>query len=225
MGQKAYGSDKVKTVTDGSVKTSNGFMFKDIKKTPSFILFALTMFTLALVGVGINNQYLAHLSDRGYSIGTLNLVNSILMIGLIFAKPVLGILLDKIGGLMTFTICSGSYIACLVSLGLSQDGNMIFPVMSALFFAFAASITSMGPSFLAGEFYGKVDFATTYSIVLTIYNFGAAASAPIAGVSYDLTGSYTMLGILFLILIACMVTMLKISKSTIKKINEGLSVC
>ena len=220
VGQTAYGADKGSEQKEGA--SEHGFKMKEVKKSSSFVSYIITILLLAIVGVGLVNQFLAHLSDNGYSVAEINVINSVFMIGLIITKPVIGILLDKKGSVFTFTLCSVGYIITILLLGVSREGNMLLPISAMVFLSFAASITSTGPSYITGELYGRTDFGTIYGVVLMVYNFGTAISSPIAGIGYDLTGSYTCLGILFLILIIVMLVTIRIAKSNVKKIVSGV---
>lgn len=218
MGQVAYGADDKKAENAKAV-AFEGFKMKDVKKSSSFMYLNLTTFLLAVVGVGLFNSLLAHLSDSGYSVTQVGLINSVLMIGLIITKPLLGVLFDKKGSIFTFIVCCFGYVITIVLLGMSKNGNMIIPIIAILILSFAAGITATGPNMITRELYGKAEFGSIYSVVLMVYNLGTAVSSPVAGFGYDLTGSYTSVGILFLGLLVIMMITMMLAKNATKKLE------
>lgn len=217
MGQVAYGADE-KKVDNAQTVAFEGFKMKDVKKSSSFMYLNITTFLLAVMGVGLVNSLLAHLSDNGYSVAQVGMINSVMMIGLIVTKPLLGMLFDKKGSIFTFITCCFGYIISIVLLGMSRNGNMLIPIAAMIVLSFAASITATGPNMITRELYGKADFGAIYSVVLMVYNLGTAVSSPVAGFGYDLTGSYTSVGILFLVLIVIMMITITLAKNTTKKL-------
>lgn len=95
---------------------------------------------------------------------------------------------------------------------------MLIPLIAILILSFAASITSTGPNMVTRELYGKAEFGSIYSVVLMVYNLGTAVSSPVAGFGYDLTGSYTSVGILFLVLIVIMMITITLAKNATQKL-------
>lgn len=220
-GQKAYGADEVAaTATSNAGGNVDGFLLKDLKKSKSFILFLITNFILGLVGVGLFNQFFAHLSDRGFTAAEVGIMSSIINVGLILSKPVLGGLMDKFGGLFTFIFSCCLYVVAILLLGASFAGSMIMPILAVIVLPFAASITSTGPSFITGEFYGRKDYGAIYGIVLMVYNLGAAAGPALAGASYDMTGSYVAIGIVYMILVAVMIGLMTLTKKSTKALHQ-----
>lgn len=217
MGQVAYGADE-KKVENAKAVAFDGFKMKDVKKSSSFLYLNITTFLLAVVGVGLLNSVLAHLSDNGYSVAQVGLINSVMMIGMIITKPLLGVLFDKKGSIFTFIACCVGYMITIVLLGMSRNGNMLIPLIAILILSFAASITSTGPNMVTRELYGKAEFGSIYSVVLMVYNLGTAVSSPVAGFGYDLTGSYTSVGILFLVLIVIMMITITFAKNATQKL-------
>lgn len=217
MGQVAYGADE-KKVENAKAVAFDGFKMKDVKKSSSFLYLNITTFLLAVVGVGLLNSVLAHLSDNGYSVAQVGLINSVMMIGMIITKPLLGVLFDKKGSIFTFIACCVGYMITIVLLGMSRNGNMLIPLIAILILSFAASITSTGPNMVTRELYGKAEFGSIYSVVLMVYNLGTAVSSPVAGFGYDLTGSYTSIGILFLVLIVIMMITITLAKNATQKL-------
>lgn len=217
MGQVAYGADE-KKVENAKAVAFDGFKMKDVKKSSSFLYLNITTFLLAVVGVGLLNSVLAHLSDNGYSVAQVGLINSVMMIGMIITKPLLGVLFDKKGSIFTFIACCVGYMITIVLLGMSRNGNMLIPLIAILILSFAASITSTGPNMVTRELYGKAEFGSIYSVVLMVYNLGTAVSSPVAGFGYDLTGSYTSVGILFLVLIVIMMITITLAKNATQKL-------
>ena len=109
------------------------------------------------------------------------------MVASLFAGPVVGYMVDKLGHKILFPVVGGICMAALLPL-VPGDINRVI-LLTVIIGAFSACIPS--PVFsLAADVVSPRQLGVAYGILTTILNVGAFAGPWLVGLSRDLTGTY-----------------------------------
>ena len=195
VGQTPYGNSTMKQLDDNI--TMNGIEWQSAKKTSIFWIFFAGIFFLAMMNTAVSQQAPANISDLGYDVIFISWINSLLMISMTVAKPIMGYICDKKGAFFGISLAIPMILLAVICL-LLPSSKWLF-VIFGLFYGLGASIITVTPAYMTGIIFGKKDYATIYGIVTLAVTFGAAFGSPISGLIYDQTGSYSIAWIMALV--------------------------
>lgn len=195
VGQVPYGY--VANQSEEKTTILEGMDWQTTKRTSMFWIFFVGIFFLSVVSIAIVQQVPANISDLGYDMAFISWINSLLMITLTIAKPIMGYLCDKKGAFFGISIAIPLMLFAVVCLLLPS--SKIWFTIFGLTFGLGASIGTVAPPYLTGIIFGKKDYATIYGVIILASSFGAAFGSPIAGFIYDKTGSYSIAWIIALV--------------------------
>lgn len=165
-----------------------GYTFKEVKSLKAFWIFALGLFFLGMYVSVLAVQYPAYLKNF------LNVDPMIVgMVGSTFAVFSLGgnlfggVIFDKLG--ITKGLVVASVLAFGSCLALMNAGSiaMLAPVFAALK-GLSVFAYMMGPSLLAGSFFGKKEFGAILGVVQIFFAVGFAAGSSAFGLIVDKMG-------------------------------------
>lgn len=137
---------------------------------------------------------------------------SIIMVGGVVFKLILGALNDKIGVSRTGMIAAGSGALGIFLAFIAHDNVALFYLGMAVFGGGYAGLTVIAPM-LARDAFGQRNYAQIYSWVSTGIFIATAVSFLVYGLIYDTTGSYDLC---FVLVIALYVIALVLTPVTIK---------
>lgn len=112
------------------------------------------------------------------------------MIGNIAFKVVIGALSDWNG--TKFSIVSLLGVVLLGLLLISSGNNEWFVLLGSFLFGAIYGVSSAGLSLLVTYLFNADDFSKVFSKVNFISNMGAAIAVSLYGISFDVSGSYTL---------------------------------
>ena len=216
IGQVAYGSNKV--TNSLSNETSDGFCFKEIKGHTSLNALLLSVALMSFITLGIISQLPAYLSDKGYTLQFIGIINSIFMLSLTLTKPVLGIIFDKTGVFIGVLIGGLTIFASLFLLNLANSNIIVIGFV--FLFSFGGGLATIAPPFITGSLFGKKDYSTIYGIVTLASALGGSFSSPLVGFIYDITKNYTLAWILFMPLSLFFIFLIWVSESKAKSLYK-----
>ena len=175
--------------TDTTSKSGRKALIKGFGFT--IVLLAIGSFLFSLEGA-FSSMQAAIYPSFGIDLVTAGLMISFYSLCGIIAKPLLGILHDKLGMRPLFFVLTALYILGIPALALSmQLGlNLTFPILAIA--ALSLSIPGVIIPLLAVNAAGRERFATIYGFMLTGSFAGTGIGVPLWGVMYDLTGNFTI---------------------------------
>lgn len=168
-------------------------------RTPSFFL--LLLFIVAITGVSVFSQYIAAYGTvLGYPLRQTGIALSLFSLGSAAGAVLLGYISDRIGSLKT---CYGLIgVGALSVLGfLWGSPYPVYAVSAFLYGAMVSGIAALSPA-LTLAFFGKTDYEKIYAKVSTGAPLAAILLMPAYGFLYDATGSYILVLIFLLVLLA-----------------------
>ena len=165
----------------------------------SFWILVSTWFLFASSVFLVFTHLVPHVTDIGFSAGEAAAVLSLIGMGSIPGRLVMGIASDRIGRKSAIIICTLLQSGAMVWLLWARDLWMFY--LFALIFGFAHS--GLGPSMAAiiGDTFGLGKIGAIFGLLEVGFGIGAAIGPAIGGLIFDVTGSYS---IAFLIVPAAM---------------------
>ncbi len=216
MGMLPFGENATDQVTDEEVAAEGceGATIEQARKSPA-------MYTLILVAgifcmcAAFFQQIPAFCAHGALGAGAGAMAVSIIMVGGIVGKLLLGALNDKIGIQWTGLIATCGGAAGIALAWLAGSNVAIFYLGMGIFGFGYAGLTVIAPM-LARASFGSRNYSQIYSWVSTGIFIATAVSFTVYGLIYDTTGSYDLC---FVVVIALYVLAAVLIPFTIKRAN------
>ena len=179
-----------------------GLTMKQIYKTGSFWLVAFGLGAFNICSLGIVQTWNASFQSLGLDAVTVAFAASVYGIACIPAKLIYGTLTDRIS-LKTVTVIGfGIFTLASVVLGMQKQANVTMLYVFAVLFAFGNS--SWQPLFIKYivHCFGLKSVGEASGVVGMFMNAGGMIGPLVAGLFFDLRGTYAMSYILFAVLTA-----------------------
>ncbi len=187
-----------------------GMTLKEALKTRNFwcIITAFPIFILA--SLGILMTYNPAFQSVGFSPMTAAIAVSTYGIISIFAKILLGALMDKVslkfGTILGFGLV---VISCLIMISVKTNSSILFIYVFAVLYAIGNSSWAILLMKYIAEFCGRKFFASISGFVFMLMNIGGMVGPLVGSSIFDLTGSYYLAYVVFscLVAISCIILM------------------
>lgn len=167
-----------KTPVDGMTRA-------EALRSPKLYLLMAAIFLLCC-GCGIQQQIPALLADMGFETSQVSAMVSFLTAMLAVGKIVQGLIYGRIGVVKGSYLMVGIFAASFLMLLVPA---VVYPALVALAFGMGV-VTTLMPM-IARFAFGAREYAAIWSILATASNVGAFVAAPVWGMVYDVSGSYT----------------------------------
>ena len=219
VGLKPYGS--AENAGDSSASAAHTTEASGISYASAMKMPQLYMIYISIVLLGTTLSVLQHLPAHFTGIGMTGAqagsLLSVLMIGMIITKILLGVLNDKLGSIIVVIIVTALTTVSLFAFNVPTYTVLAFSMAA---FAFGSGSQTIIPPLITGQVFGQKDYSKIWSTIVTAVSLGNVIGTPSWGAVYDLTGSYSLgiyISICFVVLsgilyIICL-------KSETKKVN------
>lgn len=190
-GEAAFGEDEVSTTSTGNSEELKGLSFSESLKTPYFWMVAIAV-VVCFFGSNFQTQATTFARTQySFSIVQAGYLSSVLMVGAVCGKIILGTINDKLGCRGSYSIGCGSMIlGILVLISGSHSGNVAFGFIGAFLFGFGFATMSIAIPFVVKTILGKRYFAQIYGYVCSIGTLTSMFSSNIYATIKDTTGDY-----------------------------------
>ncbi|MBO3446268.1 conjugated bile salt MFS transporter [Clostridium sp. CCUG 7971] len=212
--------------SQNTVSVDWGYTFKEAKNLKFFWVFALGLFFLGMYVSALAVQYPAylkvHLKLAPVIVGSVGSIFALFSLG---GNLFGGIIFDKLGvtkGLMVASVLA--FISCLALMfsGSIPQLAFVFAALKGLsVFAYM-----MGPSLLAGSFFGKKEFGAILGVVQIFFAVGFAAGSSVFGALVDNLGYGVAWSAILVFIVICYgslilasIGMAKLNKERIAKLE------
>jgi len=188
-----------------SAELAIGMTRSEALRTRTFWLLAFIFAALTFSLYGLLQHLVPMLTDRGMDTSAAALAASTIGISIVFARVLIGYLIDRIFAPRVALVC---FLLSALSLALLASGA----VGATAFLAAVLAGLSIGAeldllAFLASRYFGLKSFGEIYGLLFASFLVGASIGPVAYGYGYETSGSYvTMLALCcILILCACVV--------------------
>ncbi|MCR5468810.1 MAG: MFS transporter [Lachnospiraceae bacterium] len=185
-GLMPYGFVKEET-TKKETKPSKPFRFLSV----SFL--CMSVMTLLSTSItGISQHISGYAQSLGMSAAFGGLLLSVIMVGNIIMKLVIGFISDKKGTVFSCFLMMGlnALALFLIALGGRMMSKPLL-LFAAFLYGSVYAIGAVGISLLVKLFFGVENYAAAFSKISFIMSTGGACSLPLIGYLFDFTGAYT----------------------------------
>lgn len=200
----------------------SGITLQQALRTPYFYAAAGCVLLTGMALQGIHGIAAAHMYDVGLPPEYVAIVLSLSSLILAGSKFLVGLSYDKLGLSVTVTICDLCGCAaflCLAFAGIPGGGKLLsmgYGVLSSL----ALPLETVLVPLIAADLFGEKDFARLLGIFVSVNTAGFALGAPVANLSFELTGSYTPILILSGSLMAVITVVFQLILRSAKKARK-----
>ena len=192
IGEKALGDEEMQKSAAGKDTGAGSQISAAAAPVPGYIFwFALAVFTLIGSQVQFASQLSTFTDSIGLGIAAGATLNSILMVGNLSGKVILGFLADRIGiyrSLIGFSIVIG--IGMLLYLLGSLTASMVLLSIGSILFGLSYAVGATGTSLVLLDIYGREIYKTRMSRLTAINTLFSAGLSVVFPYIYDFTGSF-----------------------------------
>ncbi|MBR3978611.1 MAG: MFS transporter [Oscillospiraceae bacterium] len=169
-----------------------GIDFCAARKKTYFYLAAAVVLISGVCLQGISSVYIAHLTDIGMRPEFTAALASLFALLLTASKLLVGWMYDRFGISTVMVVCPLAAVIALVLLAIlgATPGGMALAVLFAVLFAVSMPLETLVIPLLVNDLFGSVAFDKMLGIFSAINYVGYALGAPVANLSYDISGSY-----------------------------------
>lgn len=169
-----------------------GIDFAVARKKTYFYLAAAVVLVTGVCLQGISSVYIAHLSDIGMRPEFTAALASLFALLLTASKLLVGWMYDRFGISTVMVVCPIAAVIALVLLAIlgATPVGMVLAVLFAVLFAVSMPLETLVIPLLVNDLFGSVAFDKMLGIFSAINYVGYALGAPVANLSYDISGSY-----------------------------------
>lgn len=167
-----------------------GMDFATARRTRVFWTFGAIQFLYMPAMFTMPLHIPVHGMDLGMSAALAATLLSVIGGASIAGRLVVGTLIDRIGGRNGFILCFAMLICALIALLTGKTQILLFATMAIYGFAHGGFFTVVAPT--VAEFFGLRAHGAIFGTVLFCGSIGGALGPILAGLAFDLTGSYTV---------------------------------
>ncbi len=217
VGLKPYGEDEALEDKQSLASTSGGLSFKQSIKTRHFGVLAAILVCFLFVLEIITVHFVPHAVDIGISAIVAASIVSITAIAGIIGKLFSGFISDKVGGRPVLAASLGMLIIAIIWLLFAKEVWMFY--VFAVIFGFAYGGIIPLQMLVPTELFGLKFSGMIIGGIMIVAEIGGAIGAPLAGVIFDITGSYSV-AFLISIVIGVMAIILSLILLRAKSLGE-----
>lgn len=193
-GEAAYGEGEAETEAATAAQSApqqHGFTFGEAIKTPWLWVVALVV-VVCFFGSNFQTQAAKFvISEYAFDIAQAGIISTVLMVGAVVGKVLLGIINDKFGCGVCYTVGCGAMIAGIVVMVVGTGLGAFMAFLGAFLFGFGFATMSIAPPFIIKKVLGPKHFAQIYGYIASVGTLTSMFSSNIYAGIYTNVGSYT----------------------------------
>ncbi len=165
-----------------------GLSVKDALRSPYFYIIILSIMLIYFYG-----SFQIHITNYAVSVGfpidLASRVASLMMIGLVAGKIILGFVNDRLGGLATLAAAVILVLAAVITL-VTSHGAVMSVFIGAFLVGMSAGSLQLVPAMLIRGSMGNKDYGKLYGYAATVGVLVSAIAAPVYAAILEATGTY-----------------------------------
>ena len=185
-------------------ESSERLSILQVLRLPRFVPFLIVTLITGFCIPSVNHNASPILNGTGIDPAITAFIMSAIYASLSVAKVVMGFCNDRIGARATIGIQTGAYIISVLILIVMTEflHSVVLGFIFAIAFGFSYSWQSLAQPAALRVLFDKKYFASCLSITVAILHFGTAISSSVAGFVKDATGSFTLILIIYAIVVS-----------------------
>ena len=189
VGLEPYGAETNGGARAAETHEESGMSYGQALKSPK-LWATVASFLLLAVTVTVTQHLAAYFVSVGFSALMAGIFMSVISAGIIVTNPLAGVLADKMGLMKAFLLCSALYLVSFILL--PSTGSIALVCIALLLMSIGNANTSVFAPMVTGSIFGQRDYAAIWGLVSMACVLGQAIGAPLWGLAYDLTESYSI---------------------------------
>jgi MFS family permease len=171
--------------------TMSGYSFAQARRTRVFWIICAIEFLFLPSLATIPLHIVVHGMDLGMTTTVAAVLVSTMAASSVLARLAVGSFFDKVGGKITIILCLVTLLGSLLALLAIDTPNPLFAVMVVYGFAHGGLFTVMSPTI--AEYFGLKAHGILFGSIIFCGTISAATAPILAGYIFDITGSYSMM--------------------------------
>ena len=171
--------------------TMPGYSFAQARRTRVFWIICAIEFLFLPSLATIPLHIVVHGMDLGMTTTVAAVLVSTMAASSVLARLAVGSFFDKVGGKITIILCLVTLLGSLLALLAIDTPNPLFAVMVVYGFAHGGLFTVMSPTI--AEYFGLKAHGILFGSIIFCGTISAATAPILAGYIFDITGSYSMM--------------------------------
>lgn len=193
-----------------------GLTFRAAMRTREFWSLCVVFFLLGWALLTMVPHFVPLLIDSGVDPVQAAFLSSLVGVGTVIARPVIGWLFDRFyATYVAVPLFLAAAVGCLLLLWAGPSAAPLTALLIGI--GFGAEIDLMG--YLSSRYFGRRAFGALYSLVYSLFMIGSAFGPVTAGFAYDATGSYSTP----LIVAASMMAVAAVILLTLRRFSKDLA--
>lgn len=206
-----YGAEKLEK-KGKPVENEDGLTVKEMLKVPQFFMIYLIVIFI-FFGTAFMQDVTNMAVSKGFDIVHAATVSTIMMIGIVVGKIVLGIINDHIG--TKTSIVTGAALGIVAFAFLVQGGSApLFVFIGAFLFGCCVGSMSTTPPFAVRKAFGNKQYAKIYSYAATCGVLTSTIGHPVYAAVYDKFGNYNP------VMVACAIALVLVIVLTFLSVDQ-----
>lgn len=202
-------------------ENDKGILFKDAKKSLSFILLGIFFFIITAVSC-FSVHIPTFIVSQGYDVKFAGNAMAATALGVFVGSLLFGYLMDKIGVKITSLLAMSIGLISIIILSLFANVVVLLFIALILWGFMTSSIGTIAPAMTASLF-GNREYSQIYSTASLGLAIASIVALPLYGYIYDFTGSYTLVFYLIIVmLILNLIFIILAFNNKDKMVKEGL---
>jgi len=213
VGQLPYGQEEVKG--ESANPQPKGLSLGQAIRTKRFWMYTFAQFCFVICLMSIMTHTVPHATDIGISAAQAANILAIIGGAGILGRVAMGSLADRIGAKQAFAICFALLSAILVVLLLAKEAWLFYLFGAVFGIAYGGIAALIGP--LIADLFGLRAHGTILGVSSFGGTLGGAIGPVMTGRIFDVTGSYQLAFIIFIILSVVALTVVSLLKPPSEK--------
>lgn len=192
-GMLPYGSEGEKIVDKTPESAEQGDLTTgQLLKLPAFICMVIFGVVLAAAQSEIPHIATASSAHFGYAVQMAATMVSLNCVGLLIGNVLIGMINDRLGEKTTVTLGIGLVILSQVMLIMGR-ASIALVFAGVFLFGFSMATYNVIAPLMTGTIFGTKNYNTVWAFICSAASIAGAIAPPVFGLTYDFTGSYTLM--------------------------------
>ena len=175
----------------GSMDAGNGMSVGQVLKDWRFWLFSAGVFCIHFSMTPSYNNVTPHLIDSGFSpMWVMGIAMAVLLISNAAAKPLMGILNDRLGVLSTVIVTCGLSTLAPMMMSCADRSGKGFTIAAVILLGLGTPVTTVVIPLIVSRIFGNREYNTIIGFLMATGYLGTTLGTPISNYLFDRVGTY-----------------------------------
>lgn len=213
-GVRPYGFEETRAIQK-NIGKEEGLSFKEALEKPQFYCMLILCICLCAIQAETPHVSTASLVQFDVSVQTAASLLSIFSMGLVIGNISFGAIDDRLGHLLAFSLGMVLLISAHLLLIIGKI-SLVFVFSGTFLAGFSVATFTIIPPLMTNSIFGAKDYNRIWAYFMSAASISGAIAPPLYGFIFDLSGSYTLMYILIIVMtlvsLLCSIIAVRVSK-------------